>query len=99
MITFPRRVPHKRSGSDDDDRDESIALVLVESRSIVRWLAAAVRKLCGKVIIAKTLDLVYPHKKKDLIAVAAPSTPIPRRSALSNCAHTTLHLIFVKSLF
>ena len=52
MITFPRRVPHKRSGSDDDDRDESIALVLVESRSIVRWLAAAARKLCGKVIVA-----------------------------------------------
>ena len=30
MVTFPRRAPHKRSGSDGDDPDENIALVLSE---------------------------------------------------------------------
>ena len=33
MITFPRRVPHKRSLPGGDDRDESIACALVESQS------------------------------------------------------------------
>ena len=52
MITFPRRVPHKRSVPGGDDPDENIALVLFEEGSIARWHTAAVRKLCGKVIVA-----------------------------------------------
>ena len=53
MITFPHRVPRKRSVPDGHDPDENIALVLFEERSIARWPTSLVRKLCGKVIIAQ----------------------------------------------
>ena len=41
MITFLRRVPHKRSVPGGDDPDENIALVLFEEGSIARWHTAA----------------------------------------------------------
>ena len=49
MITFPRRIPHKRSVPGGDDRDENIALALFEEGSIGRWGLVADRKLGEKV--------------------------------------------------
>ena len=77
MITFPRRVPHKRSVPGGDDPDDNITLVLFEEGSIATWHTAAQAETVRK----------SDHSRKTHLRVHMHRAPLPNsRKELSPLA-------------